>query len=64
MMRDISGLMKPTFFINTIRLPNEVKYLGLMLYKGLIWKKQLDEVTNRAYQIFWSCIDIFGGLGD
>jgi hypothetical protein len=35
-------------FGNTIHLSNVVKYFGLALDKGLIWKKQLDKVLNKA----------------
>jgi hypothetical protein len=40
--REIMKLMELIFFNNTIQLSNKVKNLGLMLDKGLTWKKQLD----------------------
>jgi hypothetical protein len=49
---NIKGLKKPTLFNKTLQLPSEVKYLGLMLGKGLTWKRQLDRVTNKAYRAF------------
>jgi hypothetical protein len=52
MKRDIRGLEEPILFNNTIQLSSEVKYLGLMLDKGLTWKKQLDSVINKAYRAF------------
>jgi hypothetical protein len=39
---------------------NEVKYLGLILYKGLTWKAQLKNVMNKAYRAFWTCKGTFG----
>jgi hypothetical protein len=62
--RDIRGLKEPILFNNTIQLSSEVKYLGLILDKGLTWKKQLDSVINKAYRSFWTCGDTFGELGD
>jgi hypothetical protein len=32
----------------------EVKNLGLILDKGLIWKAQLKNVMNKAYRTFWT----------
>jgi hypothetical protein len=58
--RDIRGLKEPILFNNTIRLSNEVKCLGLILDKGLTWKKQLDSVINKAYRAFWTCRGMFG----
>jgi hypothetical protein len=46
--RNIRGLKGPILFNNTIQLSSEVKYLGLILDKGLTWKKQLDSVINKA----------------
>jgi hypothetical protein len=47
-------------FNNIIQLSNEVKYLGLILDKGLTWKKQLDNVISKAYRAFWTCRGTFG----
>jgi hypothetical protein len=47
-MRDIRGLQEPILFNNTIQLSSEVKYLGLILDKELMWKKQLDSDINKA----------------
>lgn len=44
----------------TAQLSIEVIYLGLTLDKGLTWKKQLDEVTNKDYITFWTCRRTFG----
>jgi hypothetical protein len=45
-----------------IPLTSEIKYLGLTLDKGLTWKKQLDNVINKAYKIFWMCRSTFGEI--
>jgi hypothetical protein len=37
-------------------------YLALTLDKGLIWKEQLDKVTNKGYRAFWTCRDMFGRI--
>jgi hypothetical protein len=37
--RNLNGLKEPTTFNETIKLTSEVKNLGLMLDKGLTWKK-------------------------
>jgi hypothetical protein len=58
--RDIGGLKEPILFNNRIQLSSEVKYLGLILDKGLTWKKQLDSVINKAYRAFWTCRGMFG----
>jgi hypothetical protein len=58
---NIKGLDEPAFFGGkSIQLSSEVKYLGLILDKGLTWKKQLDKVNVKAYKAFWICRDIFG----
>jgi hypothetical protein len=43
-----------------IQLSSEVKYLGLMLDKGPMWKNQLDKVIDKAYKAFWMCRGTFG----
>jgi hypothetical protein len=62
--RDIRRLKEPILFTNTIQLSSEVKYLGLMLDKGLTCKKQLDRVINKAYRAFWTCRGRLGEPGD
>jgi hypothetical protein len=39
-------------------------YLGLMLDKGLTWKKQLDKVINKAYKAFCKYRGTFGKTSD
>jgi hypothetical protein len=51
--------MEPSLFSNTIKLSNEVRYLGLMLDNATTWKKQLDKVTNKACRAFWTCRGTF-----
>jgi hypothetical protein len=58
--RNKKGLKEPLIISKTIQLSSEVKYLGLMLDKGLIWKKQLDKVITKACKAFWRCRDTFG----
>jgi hypothetical protein len=53
--RDTRGLREPTLFSKTIQLSSEVKYLGLTLNKGLIWKKQLDKFIYKIHTASWTC---------
>jgi hypothetical protein len=46
--RDTLVLNESTLFSKIIQFSTEVKYLGLTLYKGLTWKKQLDKGKNKA----------------
>jgi hypothetical protein len=46
------GLKGQNLFGNTKQLSTEVKYLGLILEKGLTWDAQLGKVTNRACKAF------------
>jgi hypothetical protein len=45
-----------------LQLTTEVKYLGLILDKGLTWKAQLKNVMSKAYRAFWTCIGKTWGL--
>jgi hypothetical protein len=47
---DLRGLKEPTLSGHTLQLTTEVKYLGLILDKGLTWKAQLKNVMNKAYR--------------
>jgi hypothetical protein len=58
--REMKGLKEPILFNETIQLSNEVRYLGIILDKGLTWKKQLDKAMNKAYKAFWTCRGTFG----
>jgi hypothetical protein len=58
--RNIKGLTEPILFSKRIQLSSEVKFLGIILDKGLTWKKQLDKVIDRAYKAFWTCRVTFG----
>jgi hypothetical protein len=58
--RDLRGLQEPTLSRHTLRLTTEVKYLGLILGKGLTWKAQLRIVMNKAYRAFWTHKGTFG----
>jgi hypothetical protein len=62
--RNIKGLKEQILFSKTIQLSNEVKYLGITLDKGLIWKKQLDKAISKAYKALWTCRGIFGKTWD
>jgi hypothetical protein len=58
--RNIKGLRETILFSKRIQLSSEVKYLGVILDKGLTWKKQLDKVIDKAYEAFWTCRGTFG----
>jgi hypothetical protein len=51
---DLRGLKKPTPSRHSLQLTTEVRYLGLILDKGLTWKAQLRNVMNKAYRAFWT----------
>jgi hypothetical protein len=51
---NLKGLKERTPFNKMIELTSEVKYLGLT------WKKQLDNVINKAYRAFWTCRSMLG----
>jgi hypothetical protein len=55
----MKGLKEPVLFDETIQLSSEVKYLGIILDKGLTWKKPLDKDINKAYKAFWTCRGTF-----
>jgi hypothetical protein len=57
--RNIKGLKVLVLFNKMIQLSSKVKYLGLMLDKGLTWKKQLDKI-NIACKTFWTRRGTFG----
>jgi hypothetical protein len=50
--RDLRGLKEPTLSGHTLLMTTEVKCLGLILDKGLMWKAQLKNVRNKAYRPF------------
>jgi hypothetical protein len=58
--RDLRGLQEPNLLAQTLQPTAKVKYLGLILDKGLTWKAQLDNMTNKAYRAFWTCKGTFG----
>jgi hypothetical protein len=58
--RNIKARKEPTLLNKTIQLSSEAKYLGLMLDKGLTWKKHLDKVISMAYKACWICRGTFG----
>jgi len=39
---------------------NEVRYLGLILDKGLKWKAWLKNMMRKVCKAFWTCKDTFG----
>jgi hypothetical protein len=51
---------KAVVISSTRKLFSEVMYLGVILDKGLTWKKQLDKVSDRTYKVFWKCRGTFG----
>jgi hypothetical protein len=58
--RNLKGLKEPVPFGEMIQLSIEVKYLGIILDKGLTWRKQLDKFIDKAYKAFWTCRGTFG----
>jgi hypothetical protein len=44
--RDLRSLKESTLSGHTLQLTTEVKYLGLILDKGLTWKAQLKNVIR------------------
>ena len=71
---DLRGLKEPSLIGNTLQLTTEVRYLGLILDKGLTWKAQLEKpwVWNPGWYIeatpWWSemygpTVPWFGGQG-
>jgi hypothetical protein len=41
-------------------LLTQVKYLGLILDKGLTWKQHVQHTVTKALRIFWACRATFG----
>jgi hypothetical protein len=60
--RDLRGLNEPILSGHTLQLTAEVKYLGLMLDKGLTWKAQLKNVMNKVNMAFWTFESTFGKI--
>jgi hypothetical protein len=58
--RDLRGLKEPTISGHTLQLTTEVKYLGIILDKGVIWKAPLKNVMNKACRAFWTCKGTYG----
>jgi hypothetical protein len=58
--KNLRGLKEPTLSRHSLQLSAEVKYLGLILDKGLAWKAQLKNVMNKAYRAFQTCKGTFG----
>jgi hypothetical protein len=56
--RYLRGLKEPTLLGHTMQLTTEVKYLGITLYKGLTWKTQPKNMTNKAYK----ALDLYGHI--
>jgi hypothetical protein len=52
--RKIKGLKEPILSSKRIQISSEVKYLGITLDKGLIWKNKLDKIINKIYKAFWT----------
>jgi hypothetical protein len=48
--RDLKGLKGPAHSRHKLHLTTDVKYLGLILDKGLTWKAQMKNVMNKAYR--------------
>jgi hypothetical protein len=46
--RTLKNLKEPSLFNKIIQFSDDVKYLGLILDKGLTWKGQLAKVSNKV----------------
>jgi hypothetical protein len=53
--RSLKRLEEPSLFNKMIQITSKIKYFGITLAKGLIWKKQIDIAINKAYRAFWTC---------
>ena len=58
--KKLVGLKEPLLFGERIEMSSEVKYLGLILDKGLTWKMQLETVTQKATKALWACRNAIG----
>jgi len=56
--RDLRGLKVPTLLGHTLQLTTKVKYLGIILDKGLTWKTQPKNMMNKAY----TTLDLYGHI--
>jgi len=48
--RNLRYLKEPTFLGHTLQLTTKIKYLGIILDKGLTWKTQLKNMINKVYK--------------
>jgi hypothetical protein len=62
--RNIKRFKETILFCKMTQLSSEVKYLGITLYKGLTWKKQLDSLSIRPTKPSGHAEAHLGNLGD
>jgi hypothetical protein len=43
-----------------MQLLTQVKYLGLILDKGLTWKQHVQHIVTKALRVYWACRATFG----
>jgi hypothetical protein len=51
--RDVRDLKKSTIFEQSLQLTTKVRYLVLVLDKGLTWKAHMKSALNKAYRASW-----------
>jgi len=58
--RKVSVFGMPVLFGKRLVLADKVKYLGVILDKGLTWKEHRAERVSKAVKVFWHCRSAFG----
>jgi hypothetical protein len=59
-LRNKEPIKEPFLFGSRIQLLRQVKYLGLVLDKGLTWKQHVQ--NTKALRVFWACRAMFGNV--
>jgi RNase H. len=59
-LRNKGPIKEPFLFGCRIQLLTQVKYLGLILDKGLTWKQHVQHIVTKSLRVFWACRATFG----